>query len=145
MSKLRFVVAAVLPLALVLLSWIGMRTVVTAGSESLSLYGFPLAWVAPSGAASMAFDIAAGPLLVDLAIYLAFAAALVALAGVARASAPRARATSFVLWVVAAGSIAWCVLPLLMDPHFVAWTLDGYFGAGAARTRALQLGPPTGH
>ncbi len=137
---------AALPLGVTLLCCVSMRTLVTAGTESMRLYGFPLAWAAPSPAASMAFEIAAGPLVVDLAVYLAIAWALLAASGLARARSTPRRASVAVLWVLALGALGWCALAVLTDAHVVAWTLDDYFGPGAARTHAFQFGPPAwGH
>ena len=142
MSKRLFLFAAALPLGVTLLCWVSMRTLVTAGTESMRLYGFPLGWVAPSPAASMAFDVAAGPLVVDLLVHAAIAWGLVAASGLARAPAAPRRLAIAGLWVLALGSLAYCVAPLLTDAHVVAWTLDGYFGDQATRAHALQLGPP---
>ncbi|MEO5687872.1 MAG: hypothetical protein ABIR54_10940 [Burkholderiaceae bacterium] len=141
MSKTQLAFAVSLPLALTLQCWLTMCTLISAGTESMRLYGFPLGWYAPSQAASMAYDVALGPFVVDFAVYLAIALAVAALSGIGRASAPGRKLVGAILWTAAVASIAWNIAPLLMDPHVVAWTLDGYFDANAVRTHTFQIGP----
>jgi hypothetical protein len=141
MTKLRNLSGVALPVGITLFCWLSMRTVVTNGSESQSLYGFPLAWYAPSPAASMAYEIALWPWAIDLLLYVA-AAFLACRPLMARG--PRTmpgKAVVMLLCVVAAASLAWMALALAFDVHAVAWTLDGYYSDAATRTHGLQIGP----
>ena len=131
-----------LPLGASLMCWVTMRTVAAFATESMASYGFPFAWYAPNQASSMAFDVAAGPPLVDLLAYVA--ACQLLLSGVPvrwPGSGTAAMAASTALWLVAIASTALMVVEVGLDAHVVGWTLDGYFGAGSTRTHGIQFGP----
>jgi hypothetical protein len=130
------------PLSLLAFFWLTMRAVVSAGGETLSSYGFPVAWYAPSPASSLAYDIAVGPMMLDVACYVLFGGCVLRLA---RWRPERNRTAgavvSILLWVGALASLVFTAIVIAHDPHFVAWTLDGYFSGHAARSHYLQFGP----
>jgi hypothetical protein len=130
-----------IPVGVSLLCWLTMRTVVSSGGESLAMYGFPLPWYAPSAASSMAYDMAAGPFVIDLLVYVTAAQAIISF-GTAGSTVPLkvGRLAAILLWLLAVGSIACTALATGFDPHVAGWTLDGYFGTGATRTHALHFG-----
>ena len=113
-----------------------MRTVISLPDEAMVSYGFPIAWYTPSLATSLAYEVALGPLLVDLIVYFAACGAILFLVSVSWMG----RTACALLWLAGVGSAGALALVLLLDPHFVAWTLDGYFGAGATRSRSMYFG-----
>lgn len=125
------------PAALLGLIWLTMRTTVLAGSESMVSIGFPFAWLATDPSSSMAFTIARGAVLLDLAFWLALCHGLLALTTL---RLPRA-ALAIALWLGAAVSATYVALSVSMSPNFVPWTLDGYFDPTAPRQHAFQFGP----
>jgi len=127
-----------LPAGLALFCWLTMRTVTSDGGESIASYGFPLPWCAASPASSGAFDIAVGPLLLDLACQ-GLAGAVLAAAWPALDRRP---AAAIVAWLAAILSAGVLVFAVALDAQLVPWRLDAYFGGNALRTHALHLGPP---
>jgi hypothetical protein len=129
------------PVGLIVFCWLTMRTVSSFANESMTSYGVPLSWYATPGASSMAYVIAIGPLLVDLGFYvLSVSFAISWLLG---RSVP-ARGTSKwiigALWVLACASAAYTFVAVSLDPHFVGWSLDSYYGENARRSYGLQFG-----
>lgn len=130
------------PLGLLAFFWLTMRSVVSAGGETVNHYGFPVAWYTPSSASSLAYDIAVGPMMLDVACYVVFGGFVLWLAHW-RPDPNRTAHTvvSILLWVGALASLVFTAMVIAHDPHFVAWTLDGYFSGHAARGYYLQFGP----
>ena len=129
-----------LPAGIALMLLLTLQTVTRSSSESMTSYGFPLAWHAPSAASSMAFDIAWGPLAIDALLH------VLACHGIARlARRPLAGgmgvAVSLLLWLLALACIAFTALAIGTDAHLSTWTLDSYFSPGAQRSRSLHWGP----
>ena len=133
---LRFALPAGITLMLVLT----MQTVTSNNGESMTGYGFPFAWHAPSAVSSMAFDIAWGALAVNALLHVLACYGLARLAR--RPLAGRTgRRVSVLLWLVALVCTVLTVWAVGTDPHFAAWSLDSYFGAAAQRSHSLHLGP----
>ena len=131
-----------LPLGATLMCWLTMRTVASFSIESMARYGFPFAWYAPDASSSMSFDVALGPLFVDLLAYVGTCQLIVSsVAARWSGSNTAARTTSVSLWLVAIASTIVMAMAIGVDTHFVGWTLDGYFGAGSTRAHGIQLGP----
>jgi hypothetical protein len=129
-----------LPLTLVVFFWLSVRVVANVPGETGVFYGFPFAWYAPSAAASLAFNVAFGALVVDLLIYFAVIHACLSRL---HAAQKVSRWISVGLWVVAVASMLLTMLAIGFDAKFVFWTLDDYFGAGATRHYHFQFGPGT--
>lgn len=133
------------PVGLSALCWLTMRTVAAYGDESMTSYGFPFPWYAPSGASSMAFDVAIGPLIVNIVSYVSIGYIVTSLIIPASMISTRGgNILSVVLWFAAFGSLALTFTGISLDPHFVNWTMDSYFSENAKRSHGFQFGPGRG-
>jgi hypothetical protein len=142
MTAVNFLRRYSLPLALLAFCWLSMQTTAAYSDEATRVYGFPLSWNAPNSSSSMAFSIAIGPLLVDLALYV-FLTHLILIAA-CRRFAPDGKAgtvISAVLWLAALASLVLVFAAISSDPVFTGWSLDSYFGSNAMRSHVFWFGP----
>ena len=130
-----------LPVSLTAFCWVTMRTALSFADESMTGYGFPFPWYSANGISSMAHVIAIGPLLADLGVSMLLTHFVISLL------LPRSlvvtgsdKLIALVLWLGACASLAFTMMALSIDPHFVSWTLDGYYGDNAQRSYGIQFG-----
>lgn len=140
MTRVRRFVHYAAPLGLIVFCWLTMRTNAEFSNESMTSYGFPFAWYAASGLSSMAYVIAIGPMLFDLALYAVLAYLAVSRLAPATPTADAHKWIVGALWTLALASLACVLVQVSMDPHFVAWSLDSYYGANARRSYGVQFG-----
>jgi hypothetical protein len=130
------------PLGLIIFCWLTMRTVSSFSDESMTSYGFPFSWYAADSISSMAYVIAIGPLVIDLVFYVLLTYLAISLL-LPQSVLPSntSRLPPAVLWLMACASLAYIFAAISIDPHFVVWKVDGYYGENAQRSYGIQFGP----
>lgn len=131
-----------LPACLIAFLTITMRIKSSLGDEQMLSFGFPLSWYSPSNAASMAYTIAAVPLIIDLLCYVAFSYVLALTLPTGRILTSKYDfILTIALWVCVPCGALFTYLIIFSDPLFVIWTLNDYFSNGAAHDYNIQIGP----
>ena len=130
-----------LPVSLIAFCWVTMRTVLSFTGESTTRYGFPFPWYSVDGISSMAYVIAIGPLLADLGVYVLLTHFVISLLlPQSLVAAGSGKLSALVLWLGACASLAFTMMAISIDPHFVAWALDTYYGDNSQRSYGIQFG-----
>ncbi|MFI3199775.1 MAG: hypothetical protein QX196_15795 [Methylococcaceae bacterium] len=90
----------------------------------------------------MAYDLAVGSFIIDVISNVLICHIIISLA-ISRQvlSSRRGNVISILLWLAGLGSMAFISMAVSLDIHFVAWTLDSYFGENAERNYSFHFGP----
>lgn len=140
MIKFKTLFKYALPLGISLFCWLSMRTIASFSDESFASYGFPFPWYAANNVSSLAYIVAVGPLLVDLVVYVALCYSMIALLPPHTLTGVKGSLIALLLWLVGCASLLAIAIALAIDPSFVLWELDSYFGSNAKRHYSLQFG-----
>jgi len=129
------------PVCLLLFCWLTVGAGASVDNGIVNLYGLPLAWYAPSLATSGGYEIAIGPMLVDLAIYGLVACGLVWVVGRWLSLVGKARRISaWGLWIAAVVSVVFSFVVFSGDAHATWWRLNSGVPDNASRSYFVSVG-----
>jgi hypothetical protein len=132
---------AVMPVCLLLFCWLTVGAGASVDNGVVNLYGLPLAWYTPSLVTSGGYEIAIGPMLVDLAIYGLLAGGLVWVGAKWFSLGARARRIwGMALWIGAVGSVIFSLVVFSGDAHTTWWRLNSGVPNNASKSYFVSVG-----
>ena len=133
--------AFAIPVCLLLFCWLTVGVSASVDNGVVALYGLPLAWYTPSLISSGGYEVAIGPMLVDLAVYGLFAYGLIAAARKwLSLDARSARIATLALWLASLGSVFLSITAFSSDSHITWWDLNSGVPPEARRSYFASLG-----
>jgi hypothetical protein len=130
------------PISLIAFFWLTMQTVNSYSDESMTSYGFPLAYYARSNISSMTYDLAIIPFILDLTFYaLTCHCIILAIPASKLFSNKHNTLFSLFLWLIGLGLMGFASIVIFLNAHYVTWKLDEYFSENTHRSYQFHFGP----
>lgn len=133
----RMIVAYSLPAAVLIFCWLTMGASAAYDHDVFAAYGFPFQWYAPSVISPGGYEIAVGPLIVDVCVYFLITHALLSQVSITHGVGRLLKAG---LWVCAIGSLAFSAVGFEIDPHVTWWGSSSVTPPSAQVSHFISVG-----